>query len=133
MKCPDGMIERVGYKAVRGSKAYVVKPTCVPDTGKPGKTPMSKRLPNVDRLDLVPYGYKDLANLTVEERHDALKKAVKSLSSKSGHDAAAKVMHFLNYLFVLTRNSQPKLGKMLEADRNWISKEYLGKEYSSSM
>jgi len=126
MKCPDGMIERVGYKAVR-------RPACVPDTGKPGKTPVSQRLPVVEDLDLSSYGYTDLHNLTVKERHDALEKAIKAFSSKSEHDAAVKIMRRLNYLFVLTRNSQPKLGKILEADRNWIGKKYLGKDYSLSM
>lgn len=54
-----------------------------------------------------------------------------SSEGKDEHDAAVKVMRRLNYLFVLTRNAQPTLSKILERDRNWIGRKYLGKNYSA--
>lgn len=138
MKCPEGMIERVGYKAVRSAtnKAYKVKPACVPDTGKPGKTPPEQRISSTDEFDMSAYGYTNLAIMKADDRHNALRKAIKGVTSSEGkdeHDAAVKVMRRLNYLFVLTRNSQPTLSKKLETDRNWVGRTYLGKDYSSKM
>lgn len=136
MKCPEGMIERVGYKAVRSAtnKSYKVKSTCVPDVGRPGKTPASKRIATDDDFDLSVYGYTNLADMKADARHMALKKAINAVSSSEGrddHDAAVKVMRRLNYLFVLTKNTQPSLNKILERDRNWIGRTFLGKDYTA--
>jgi hypothetical protein len=136
MRCPEGMIERAGYTAVRSAtkKAYKVKPVCVHDTGKPGKTPMSQRIQTSDDIDLSVYGYTNLADMKADDRHSVLDKAIRGVSSSEGkdeHDAAVKVMRRLNYLFVLTRNAQPTLSKILERDRNWIGRKYLGKNYSA--
>ena len=136
MICPEGMIERVGYKAVRSDnkKVYRVKPTCIQDVGKPGKTPSSEKIMSSDDLDLSIYGYEDLIKLKATDRRNALKKAmedISSMESKTIHQAAVKVMRRLNYLFVLTRNSQITLSKKLEADRNWIGRTYLDKNYKS--
>lgn len=135
--CPDGMIERTGYKAMRSStrKAYTVKPTCIKDVGKPGKTPASQRIVSADQLDLAVYGYSNIADMKSDARHNALRKAINGVASsdskEAAHDAAVKVMRRLNFLFVLTRNTQATLSKILERDRNWIGATYLGKHYSS--
>lgn len=136
MTCPEGKIERVGYKATRTStgKSYKVKPACVRDVGKPGKTPSSKRIVTDDELDLSIYGYSNIADMNADARHKVLSAAIRGISSsskKTEHDAAVKVMRRLNYLFVLTRNTQVTLSKILERDRNWIGRTYLGKDYAS--
>lgn len=136
MSCPKGMIERAGYSAVRSAtnKAYRVKPACIRDVGKPGKTPESQRILTNDDLDLGVYGYKDIVNMKAEARHNALEKAIKGVmvSEKvDKHDAAVKVMRRLNYLYVLNRNTQVTVGKLLERDRNWVGRVYLGKDYTA--
>jgi hypothetical protein len=136
MICPEGMIERIGYKAVRGEnkKVYHVKPTCIPDVGKPGKTPSSEKIISSDELDLSIYGYKDLSKMNAVDRRNALQQAIndiESTESKTKHQAAVKVMRRLNYLYVLTRNSQVSLSKKLETDRNWIGRKYLDKNYKA--
>ena len=136
MSCPEGMIKRVGYKATRSdtNTTYKVKPTCIKDVGRPGKTPAAKRIVSDDEFDLSAYGYSNLADMKAEQRHSALRKAIKGASSSEGkdeHDAAVKVMRRLNYLYVLTKNTQPTLNKLLERDRNWIGRTYLGKDYTA--
>jgi len=136
MICPEGMIERVGYKAVRSDnkKVYRVKPTCIQDVGNPGKTPSSEKIMSSDELDLSVYGYENLIKLKALERRNALKKAIEDISStesKTIQQAVVKVMRRLNYLYVLTRNSQLALSKKLEIDHNWIGRTYLGKNYKA--
>lgn len=136
MSCPEGKIKRVGYSATRSStgKTYKVKPTCIRDVGKPGKTPSGQRIISDDELDLSVYGYSNIADMKADERHKVLGKAINGISSsdkKSEHEAAVKVMRRLNYLFVLTRNTQVTLSKLLERDRNWIGRTYLGKDYTA--
>lgn len=135
MNCPEGKIRRVGYKAVRSSTnaTYTVKPACVKDVGKPGKTPVAKRIVSDDKFDLSIYGYKDITNMKADERRKALKKAMKDVTSsesKDEHASAVKVMRRLNYLSILTKETQPTLSNILKSDRNWIGHEYLGKAYS---
>ncbi len=135
MSCPEGRIKRVGYKATRTSTntTYAVKPTCVKDVGKPGKTPVAQRIVSNDQFDLAMYGYTNVADMKADSRHNALRKAMKGISSSEGkddHDAAVKVMRRLNYLSILTRNTQSTLSKILERDRNWIGRTYLGKDYT---
>ena len=132
MICPEGMIERVGYKAVRGKnkKVYRVKPVCIPDVGKPGKTPSSEKIMTSDDLDLSVYGYKDLSKMNATNRQNALQNAINDIESTEGktkHQAAVKVMRRLNYLYVLTHNTQVSLSKKLESDRNWVGTNYLDK------
>lgn len=136
MKCPEGEIERVGYKATRSStgKSYSVKPACVRDVGKPGKTPASQRITTSDDLDMAVYGYTNLNDMKADARHGVLQKVIQGvMGSKkmSEHDAAVKVMRRLNYLSILNRNTQVTLSKVLERDRNWVGRTYLGKDYAS--
>lgn len=95
LKCPPKTIKRVSYtrkshsrrsykrsdgtrvSATRVSRTSV-GPSCTPDKGKPGKTPLSKRiLPKLgDEIHLTKFGYHtDLAD---ETRHKALRSASRS-------------------------------------------------------
>lgn len=115
-------------------KPYNVKPVCIPDVGKPGKTPISQRIVTSDDLDLGKYGYKNITTLTSELRHTALKKTINNIIKEehiSKHDSAVKVMRRLNYLYVLTKNTQKTLSQYLMRDRNWIGKEYLQTDYTA--
>ena len=135
MNCPKGKIRRDAYNAVRSSTntTHTVKSTCVKDVGKPGKTSIAQRIVSADQFDLSTYGYINIVDMKSEPRHAVLKKAIKDVSvteNMTEHDAAVKVMRRLNYLYVLTKNTQPTLNTILERDRNWIGRTYLGKNYS---
>lgn len=136
MSCPKGTIQRVGYEAVRSAtnKAYKVKPVCITDVGKPGKTPESQRIVVKDDIDLGVYGYDKITKMDANKRHSVLEKAIKGVMSSEKideHGSAVKVMRHLNYLFVLNKNTNITLSKILERDRNWIGRTYLGKDYSA--
>lgn len=125
------MIKRIGYKAVRSDtqKSYKVAPACIKDVGKPGKTPPEQKIVTDDDLDLSVYGYTNLIHTKAAPRHGALHKAIQGVAAsegKSEREAAVKVMRRLNYLYVLTKNTQKTLNKILERDRNWISQTYIG-------
>lgn len=128
-KCPPGMIERVGYTAVRSAtgKKYHVPATCIPDVGLPGKTPPARLIKVSDDLDLGTYGYDNIKTLKAEDRHKALDKAIKGVMTEkklSKHEAAVKVMRRVNYYAVLNKNTNKTLSDIMERDRNWIMKTY---------
>lgn len=135
--CPEGTIRRKGYAAVRSAtgKTYRVVPACVKDVGKPGKTPASQRIDFDVDFTLEPFGYKDIRTMDAEHRHAALGRAIASLEKTKGltkHTAAVKVMRYVNLMFVLNKNTNVTLSQLLERDRNWIGRTYLGKDYASA-
>lgn len=134
--CPAGTIRRKGYVAVRSAtgNTYKVVPACVKDVGKPGKTPASQRIDFDVDFTLEPFGYKDIRGMKAEDRHAALGRAIASLEKTqhlSKHAAAVKVMRYVNLMFVLNKNTNITLSQMLERDRNWVGRLYLGKDYSA--
>lgn len=132
--CDKGEIVRKGYDAVRAGKKYHVKATCIKDVGLPGKTPVERRIPVGDKHDLSVYGYDNLRTLSADKRHSILKKAILEISKKdriSVHDSAVLVMRRLNLLFVLNKNTNVTVSQLLERDRNWIGREYLGRDYTT--
>lgn len=136
MTCPEGTIERAGYKATRSDtkKTYRVKPACIKDVGKPGKTPADQKIVTDHGMNLGAYGYKDVIYTKSDERHKALQKAIQEISAskgKSEHDVAVQIMRWLNLLYVFSKNSHKKINLVLYRDRNWIGRTYLGKDYTA--
>lgn len=134
VQCKEGEIVRTSYDAVRAGKKYHVKATCITDVGVPGKTPRERRIPVGEKDDLTLYGYDNLRSLPAEKRHSILKKAILDISKKeriSVHDSAVRVMRRLNLLFVLNKNTNVTLSQLLERDRNWVGREYLGRDYTA--
>lgn len=118
-RCPKGMILRSAY--IR--KSYVkkdgthVKKTVVPAECIPAKGLSIKRGTKGKKLigpmisgALGQFGYH--ADLPIEERHKALKKAIKKYSALS-------VGKKLNAVYVLNRNTNPKIAKILKKDSIW--------------
>lgn len=119
-KCPPGMILRNAYTTKKGTR---VPATCVKDVGKPGKTPMSARLPTLaDDLHLSEYGYH--VSDPVEKREAALVKAVhKMMQDKkiTKQEAIRKLIRHLNLLSILQRNTNPKYSSVFKADQQKMS------------
>lgn len=122
--CPTGQILRRGYVATRRNTGlvgrvlkrtttYRVPPTCVRDTGKPGKG-----LPVIGPLrkgPLTALGYS--TSIAADTRRKALAKAVK----KYGRLATFRRLHAAA---ILTHNTVPSKSKTLKSDRDWVKKTY---------
>lgn len=119
--CPAGEIEREGYvrksyrradgTKVKGSK---VSPSCVENRGAPGKG--SKLIPIKDDDMLGKYGYR-LKSLTEEERHEALRKAIKG----EGYRAViARLVALAN----VQHRTEPTYSRRAKADQEYVSDLY---------
>lgn len=109
-KCRSGFIRREGYTTKRGKK---VGAGCVKDTGKPGKTPASKKVlpkPKAGRL----MGWKE--DLSASKRHSILLKANKAHGCKD-------VILDLNLLANYTKRTSPDTHKKARADMSWLREQ----------
>lgn len=134
-RCPSGQIMREGYyrKPTR-RKSFVkrsgtkvpasrvkgawVPPVCV-DSINPVK---KKRLFVLEKGVLGKYGYHGVANLSKEERHDALEQALEDIEP-------LPLFRRVNALFVLNKNTNPGLAKKYRDDAAWIktTRKYLNR------
>lgn len=122
MSCPKDKIERSahirkGYTKSSGIKVAqtYVSATCVPDKGKPGKTPLSAQvLPKLGKeLSLTKYGYS--TRRPSADRH-------KALMSASRDNDPLKVLRRLN----LIRNYQADevAKRKMSSDVNYMKNQY---------
>jgi hypothetical protein len=137
-KCPPGYIlrapykrqfstttKRSGYNVQRGNKTYRVYPTassvlvkagCIKDKGLPGKGPRNgKGIGTLKKGELARYGYN--AHKSEEERHEALKKAMKVYGPLS-------VYRKLDAVTKYTMRTAPDAHRIFKADRDWVFKNY---------
>lgn len=123
MACPPGKISRNSYRRkpyVRSNGTKVagafVPETCVPDKGKPGKTPQSRKvLPKIGKeLSLRKFGY--ATHESNSDRHEALRAAADSTNNP------LLVLRHLN----LIRNYQadPTAKKIMDEDVAYMSNYY---------
>jgi hypothetical protein len=109
--CPKGMILRSAYIRKNGT---FVKATCVPDKGKKGKTPISKKvLPIPIPGNLGKYGYYNIKKTLAKYRREALKKGVIA-------EGYATIIRRLNLLANYNKNSNPELYTKMKSDIKWI-------------
>lgn len=73
-------------------------------------------IPPLRHGTLSKYGYHNVADLTVAERHRALEKAIKGLSH-------ATVIHKLSAVAVLQRNTNPRMSRIFQIDQRWVSRQ----------
>ncbi len=124
MACPKGKIRRSSYTKKDGTR---VASTCVPDKGKPGKTPKSQKIlpPIKNNKYLRSSGYS--TKKSKSERHKALDKvAAKSAknNSTSLQKGYAEVEKHLN----LVRNYTPKgtkVHKTMSEDMKYLKMKRL--------
>ena len=119
--CQAGEIRRKAYdrkaytrKDGTRVKAVHVKSACVPDKGKRGKTPASKRvLPVLVPGNLGMYGYSNVKTTAAAARHSALTKAVKDVGY-------AMVIRRVNVVANFNKNSDPRVHKIMRGDIKWM-------------
>lgn len=116
IRCPKGMIERVGYSFKRktSKKQIKVKPICIKDQGKLGKGPKLGILPAYDVGLLSEFGYS--LHDSHEVRIKAIKKAIK-------HHNELKILRHINALRTLFKRNEKYYNK-LNKDLKWIQKDY---------
>lgn len=124
LRCPRGTIKRTAYfrKSYTrvnksGKKVYitrkVVPASCIKQRGIHG----IKAIGPMTKGDLTRFGYKGVDDLSISQRHEALDKAVK----KYGY---LPVIKKLNAIYLLNRNTNPKVSKIFKKDQEWVSKKY---------
>jgi len=126
--CPKGEILRKGYKRgayTRENGTYVhstiVPPDCVKNQGKPGKGPKLIKINPVDHI-LSDQGYDKVKDLSLDERHRALKKVITVVGKYYGkRQALIYIIKALNARYILTKNTSPESSKVFKEDRNWAS------------
>jgi len=64
---------------------------------------------------LIKYGYHNVAQRTLQERHLALTKAIKAYGTLS-------VSRKLNAVYVYNRKTNPFVARIFKADRDWVLK-----------
>lgn len=131
--CPPGKILRSSYTAKRGNTEYKVESSCIKDRGNPGKTPPENIIPLNKDDGLSKYGYKNVTKTSTELRRNALKNAINGIKKEkklNEHDAALKVMRRLNVIMILNKNTNITMSKLIERDRNWVGRNYLGVDYA---
>ena len=117
LKCKRGQIKRNAYTR----KSYTrkdgtkvrrtrVKTGCIRDLGKPGK---GKKLFTLKKGELSKYGYSLKSSAT--NRRKSLKRSLKKFNKGS-------LIKKLNALYVLQKNTNPKIAKKARSDMKWVQK-----------
>lgn len=137
-KCPPGQIRRKayvrrftsgvkakGYTVRReGAKPYRIYPTknytvvrsgCIKDRGLAGKGVPGESIAPLRKGELRKHGY--VYRLPTEQRHAALKKAVKEFGPLG-------VYRKLNAVAKLAVRTAPGASKTFKEDRNWVKRKY---------
>jgi len=109
-------VRRMGqsYRAYPRSGSMIIKSACVKDKGLPGKGP--DLFGKLEKGKLRKYGY--VYRLSREQRHEALRKAVKEYGS-------LQLFRMLDVVAKLTRRTVPEASRVFKADREWV-RERLG-------
>lgn len=104
-KCPRGYILRTGYETKKGVE---VGPACVPDTGKPGKTPAAERILPKPEPGALKGWSKDRP---AKERRKALEKITK-------REGCATVIRRLTLLQNITTDKPTE--RLAMEDKEWL-------------
>lgn len=130
-RCRKGMTLRKGYsrrsynrKNSTHVKHALVNPGCIKTRGKSGS---KQRVIILDPEDhyLSEFGYYNVEDKTMNERHECLHKLIKHFIGVKGEMATYNyVIRALNARYILSRNTNPKVAKIFKQDQRAISKEY---------
>lgn len=110
-RCPKGQILRKGYirKAYVRSDGTFVKQTIIPPTcGEDIIGPLKKGT-------LSQYGYS--TSKTALQRHQALDKAITKINQGT-------VCKKLNAVYILSRNTNPRVAKIYKSDYNYVKSKF---------
>lgn len=141
VKCPKGMTLRAGYtrksynrKTGTHVRHALAAPACIKTRGK--RTGSKDKVILFDKADhlLSQHGYHHVDEKTQEERHTALHKVINELEAEHGKMAAWNyVIKALNARYIVNRNTNPKVARIMKADQRTISKEYKQAKASATM
>lgn len=124
-RCPSGKILRSGYtRKSRSGKSSLTPASCITNRGKPGK---GSRVIVLDPEDhfLSEFGYHDVETNSKEERHAALHKLIEHFVPIKGQMATYNyVIRALNARYILNRNTNRKVARIMKADQRAISALY---------
>jgi len=107
---------RKSYQRSDGTQVSraVVGQTCVTARGKAAKTGQKgTQLFHLEKDVLKPYGYQNVANMSMNDRHRALKRALVDIKP-------LPLFRRINALYVLNENQNPDLARVFKADRDFI-------------
>lgn len=131
--CSAGQVVREGYVRKSYSKKYGsrikstrVAPSCIQARGLSKKRgSKGKQLFVLRSGTLGKFGYHNVENMSREQRHRALHKALVGMSPLS-------VYRKLNAIYLVNRNTNPKIAKTFKIDSEWVKKqkEYIGRPTS---
>jgi len=115
-KCRSGKILRKAYvRFSKKGKRSLVKGSCITKKGKPQI--ILRKIGPLRKGDLSQFGYVKIMDLTKEERHTALRKAIAKYGTLS-------IWKKINVLYVYNKNTNPELSSLYNEDRNWIKDNY---------
>ncbi len=85
----------------------------------------TKIMLDIDDRYISKFGYYDVANKTIDERHSALHKVINYfLPIKGMHNTYKYVISALKARYILQRNTDKKIAQIFKIDNNYISNEY---------
>ncbi len=85
----------------------------------------TKIMLDIDDRYISKFGYYDVANKTIDERHSALHKVINYfLPIKGMHNTYKYVISALKARYILQRNTDKKIAQIFKIDHNYISNEY---------
>ncbi len=118
--CPRGKVRRQGYTRKDGTR---VKSGCVKDTGKPGKTPKSKRvLPKPKKGDLSCRG-RDWSHKQKASTRRGIIKCIVEKKLRGTADSCRAAIADLNLLANYTKRTSPSTYRKARADMAWVHEQ----------
>jgi hypothetical protein len=77
----------------------------------------SSRIGTLKKGLLIKFGYQNVTQLSLQERHEALKKAIRSYGPLS-------VFRKLNAVYVYNRKTNPSHSRIFKTDRDWVRLQF---------
>jgi len=115
IKCKKGYIERSAY--IKKNKT-IVKPICIKDKGIKGhgNVLIASLELVLDKIDLKKYGYHNVINKTLSERHKALNKVLK----KEYKSNWLPLYRRLILLSTLNKRTNIEISQIFKKDAKWL-------------
>lgn len=128
-KCPSGKVLRKGTYVEPFTRKDSVKikgfyraPVCVKDLGLPGKG--KTLIGPLVKGSLGEFGYKNVKDLSVSQRHSSLNKFVKHHAKRATKEnAVLSAYRKLIAVSTLNKNTNPKFSAIARQDADWLKKQ----------
>ena len=111
---PNLTLRKAYVPYISGKKGKLVKASCIT---KRGYSTSGVKIGPIRKGELSKYGYTEVRLLRVNERRNALKKAISALTPLS-------VWKKLNVIYVYNKLKNPELAAIFISDRDWVKTTY---------